>query len=431
MIVKLPFGGGSEAVDLRGLRVRQVHGGAPPGSRRLGDAIGAALDRPVTGAPLAERAQGARTATVIVPDGTRRAELPEVLPAVLERLRRGGLPADRATVLVACGTHPPLPPAALATHLGPLPSDVAVLQHDARDERCLRPVGTLADGLAVRLHRAAVEADLLVTVGTVSHHYFAGFGGGPKMVFPGVAGYTEIQHNHSLVLERAAGAWRRRAGCEAGRLADNLVAQQIAAAAALHPADFSICLVPGSNGAPARVVAGAPEAAFAAAVATVREWYEVPAVEQSGLVVASGGGAPGDGTLIQAHKRLDAAARFVLPGGELLFLAAIDGGDGSAEMAPFVADPRPEVILARLARSWVQYGHTTLRIVEKTAAATVWLRSGYPADRARRLGFRPVADPAEVVNHWRQVRPGETVTVLTGPPVYPRPGSHPAAPTRV
>ena len=49
----------------------------------------------------------------------------------------------------------------LAALLGPLPAGVRVLQHDARDESALVRVGALASGEPVRLHRAAVEADLL------------------------------------------------------------------------------------------------------------------------------------------------------------------------------------------------------------------------------------------------------------------------------
>ena len=68
-----------------------------------------------------------------------------------------------------------------------------VVQHDSRDDSSLVEVGTLATGEPVRLNRAAVEADLLIAVSMVQHHYFAGFGGGPKLVFPGVAGYAEIR----------------------------------------------------------------------------------------------------------------------------------------------------------------------------------------------------------------------------------------------
>jgi nickel-dependent lactate racemase len=136
-------------------------------------------------------------------------------------------------------------------------------------------------------------------------------------------------------------------------------------------------------------------------------------------VVACGGGAPADATLIQAHKALDAACRFAEPGGEILFVAALDAGAGSSDMEPFLDDPRPEAILASLGDRWVQYGHTTLRLVEKTSRFRVRLHSTLDPSRARSLGFDPVADPAEVIDRWRERFAGETVAVLGKGPVYP------------
>ena len=90
---------------------------------------------------------------------------------VLERLGRGGIDPAATTVLVACGTHPAAPAAELADLIGPPPPrGVRLRQHDCRDTGQLVEVGRLATGQAVRLHRAAVEADVLVTVGAVSHH---------------------------------------------------------------------------------------------------------------------------------------------------------------------------------------------------------------------------------------------------------------------
>lgn len=420
MIVKLPSGGDVLAVDLRGLRVRPLAPSAPPGARDLARLVSAALDRPLQGPTLAELARGRSDATIVVPDATRKVELPAVVPPVLARLARAGIPSDRATVLVACGTHPPADAAALADLVGALPEGVRVVQHDARDDSALLTVGSLADGAAIRLHRLAAEASLLITIGGVRHHYFAGFGGGPKMVFPGVAGYREIQANHARVLRRRGGQLERDPGCEPGVLAGNPVAEEISAAADLRPPDCALCLVPGSDGRPAFAAAGPWRAAFAAAVERARAWYEVEAV-RCPVGVASAGGSPSDATLIQAHKGLDAACRFLEPGGELLFVAELTGGSGSPAMEPFLDDPRPEPILERLSRDWVQYGHTTLRLVTLTARHRVHLVSSLDDTLAHRLGFIPVRDPSAVVDGWRRTRGGDTVAVIPGQAVYPRP----------
>jgi nickel-dependent lactate racemase len=419
VIVKLPSGSEALAVDLRGLRVRPLAPSAPPGARDLPRLVGAELDRPLEGRPLSELARGRSEATIVVPDATRKVELPAVLPAVLTRLARAGIEGGRVTVLVACGTHPPAAASALASLVGLLPAGVSIVQHDAGDDGALVRVGSLADGTAIRLHRLAVEASLLITIGGVRHHYFAGFGGGPKMVFPGVGGYREIQTNHARVLRRRDGRLERDPGCEPGVLAGNPVAEEIATAADLRPPDCALCLVPGSDGRPAFAAAGPWRVAFTAAVDRARGWYEVDAARFP-LGVASAGGSPSDATLIQAHKGLDAACRFLEPGGELLFVAELAEGSGSPAMQPFLDDPRPEAILERLSREWVQYGHTTLRLVTLAARHRVHLVSSLDDALARRLGFLPARDPSAVVDGWQRTRGGDTVAVNAGQAVYPR-----------
>jgi nickel-dependent lactate racemase len=284
----------------------------------------------------------------------------------------------------------------------------------------LGDVGELRPGTPLFLDREAVSADLLITVGAVRHHYFAGFGGGPKMLFPGIAGYDEIQANHSLVLCRRDGRLQRHPGCEPGVLDGNPVAEEIARAADLRPPDFAVCLVPGRNGGIAWAGAGSWRRAFEAAVERVREWYELPA-ERFDHIVACGGGRPGDSTLIQAHKGLDAACRFANPGAEVVFVAGLEDGLGSPAMAPFVADPTEASILNRLDEGYVQYGHTTLRIIEKTAKQRVFLKSALDPEVAIRLGFIPVDDLDEIADRWRKEGVADRVAVMAEAHVWPRP----------
>ncbi len=414
MILRLPYGRGSIVADLRGLHCRELRPAAPRHAPPVAALVEAALDRPAAGPSLAELARGKRRVTVLVPDATRKAALPEVLPLVLGRLAGNGV-----TVLVACGTHPPAGEQELAALVGPLPAGVRVLQHDARDESALVRVGTLASGEPVRLHRAAVEADLLVAVSTVQHHYFVGFGGGPKMVFPGVAGYAEIQANHGKVLDLAGDPPRRHPRCEPGVIEGNPVAEEILATACLRPPDFALLMVAGAEGAPAWAAGGSLDAVFPRACEKVRDWFEVEAGPFRRMVVAAGG-FPTDHTLIQAHKALDAACRFASPDAEAVFVAACDGGAGSPAMEPFLADPRAAAIVARLAEGYVQYGHTTLRLVEKTGRFRVLAKTELPRELVERLGMRPAVDVGAVLGRWRDEDPHGTVGVIVGPVVYPR-----------
>ena len=419
MIVKLPYGLGSVAVDLRGLRVRPLQSAAPAGQRDLGRLISRAVDFPVDGPSLGELAAGRSGAVIVIPDHTRRADLPGVLPVILSRLLVAGIKADAITLLLACGTHPPADDGSVAELVGELPLGVSIRQHDCRAVENLDRVGSLDSGLPVHIDRRAATADLLITVGSVRHHYFAGFGGGPKMIFPGIAGHEEIQANHSRVLRRADAGPELDPGCEPGVLEGNPVAEEIGRVADQHPPDFSLCLVPGRAGGIAWAAAGLWRPAFEAAVAKVREWYEIGGGGFDHLV-AYGGGFPGDTTLIQAHKGLDAICRFANDGAEILFVAELSEGAGSSAMEPFLADPRPEVILDRLAGRYVQYGHTTLRIVEKTARYRIHLLSSMDPEISRRLGFIPIDDLEPIAQRWREEGFEDRVAVMSETFVWPR-----------
>ncbi len=419
MIVKLPYGSDNVAFDLRGLKVRPLQPLAPQGAPDLGRLVSRAVDYPIDGQPLRDLAAKGRNAVIVVPDATRRASLPGVLPVILDRCLAAGIGADRITILVACGTHPPAPGNEVEELLGKLPLGVGFRQHSSRESADLVEVGELRPGIPLNLDREAAETDLLITVGAVRHHYFAGFGGGPKMIFPGIAGHDEIQANHSLVLRRTGAGLERDPGCEPGVLDGNPVAKEIATAADLRPPEFAVCLVPGRSGGIAWAGAGSWRKAFEAAAERVRHWYEIPS-EGFGHIVACGGGRPGDSTLIQAHKGLDAACRFAKPGAEVVFVAELGDGPGSPAVAPFLADPRPASILDRLEGRYVQYGHTILRIVEKTANHRVFLKSALDPEVAGRLGFIPVDDLDGIADRWRAQGISERVAVMAQGHVWPR-----------
>jgi lactate racemase len=419
VIVKLPYGSDNVAFDLRGLRVRPMQPLAPRGVRDLGRLLSRAVDFPIDGESLLDLATKCRTAVIVVPDATRRASLHGVLPVILNRLIAAGVKPECISILVACGTHPRAPEGEVAELLGKLPLGVVFRQHSSRESADLVAVGELRPGVPLRLDRVAVETDLLITVGAVRHHYFAGFGGGPKMVFPGIAGHDEIQANHSLVLRRRDGSLERHPGCEPGVLHENPVAEEIAEAADLRPPDFSVCLVPGRNGGIAWATAGGWRRAFEAAVEKVRDWYELPS-EGFEHIVACAGGRPGDSTLIQAHKGLDAACRFAKPGAEVVFVADLGEGPGSPAMVPFLTDPRPSSILQRLDECYVQYGHTLLRILEKTAEFRIFLKSSLDHETAIKLGFIPVDTLDDIADRWREEGVSDRVAVMSEAHVWPR-----------
>jgi nickel-dependent lactate racemase len=134
MILRLPYGRGFITADLRGLHCHELRPEGPHHVPPAAVLAEAAVDRPVEGPPLSELARGAQRVTVLVPDATRKAALPEVLPPVLACLGQAGVKPSSVTLLVTCGTHPAADGRSLAALIGAVPEGVRVVQHDARDD---------------------------------------------------------------------------------------------------------------------------------------------------------------------------------------------------------------------------------------------------------------------------------------------------------
>jgi nickel-dependent lactate racemase len=169
----------------------------------------AAVEELLAGALDRVRLEGRRV-LAIVPDGTRTAPIP-----LLYRLLNRHL-APRAAgldYLVALGDHPAMSEAHLARLVGVPASERAqrVFQHQWDEPDALRTIGVisaeeagrLTDGrleteVPVRLNRLVQEYDVLLLCGPVFPHEVAGYSGGAKYLFPGIAGGEIIDFTHWL-----------------------------------------------------------------------------------------------------------------------------------------------------------------------------------------------------------------------------------------
>ena len=218
-----------------------------------------------------------RSVCVVVPDGTRSCPLPFVLRTI-HRALAGRV--SRLTVLVALGTHAAMGPSQLAAHLG-YPEGreqetypgMTVLNHEWWKPSALVSVGSisaervaelsegrLSEAVDVRLNRHVVEHDVAMVVGPVFPHEVAGFSGGNKYFFPGVAGQEVIDLSHWLgALITSAEIIGTRGVTPVRALIDE-------AASMVPSRRLALCLVVKSGSNDLHAVAfGEPEAAWASA----------------------------------------------------------------------------------------------------------------------------------------------------------------------
>ena len=156
-----------------------------------------------------------RKVLLIVPDATRTAPVDVFFQALHARI---GAVCARFDVMVALGTHPPMPEDAICARLGISSAErngiyaaVRLLNHDWQNPQTLTSLGTIPaaeiDALSggrfaldveVRVNRHLFEYDQLLIVGPVFPHEVVGFSGGNKYLFPGVSGPEVLNFFHWL-----------------------------------------------------------------------------------------------------------------------------------------------------------------------------------------------------------------------------------------
>lgn len=152
---------------------------------------------------------------VIIPDGTRTAPLPLLFRLLYEQLGQRVACLD---YLIALGTHPPMsaeaidrlvgvnaaewaatyPKTQIFNHRWDQPEALQTIGEISREEAARLTDGLLAEEVPVRLNRLINDYDQIVICGPVFPHEVAGFSGGAKYLFPGIAGADIINFTHWL-----------------------------------------------------------------------------------------------------------------------------------------------------------------------------------------------------------------------------------------
>ena len=341
----------------------------PGEGRGVEELVEEALAHPVGSEPLRElvRRVHPRNPVIIVSDYTRNCHYPESLPVVLRELSRGGLKPRQLTILVGGGSHRPMVKDQLAAHLGRevLRRVGRVVVHDPEDESSHVSLGRTDRGTLVHLNRLAADADFLMITGSITYHYFAGFSGGRKGLFPAVGATRSIVENHRLAIDPVTGDFHPMA--RAGILKGNPVHEDLMDVCAMARPDFMLDVIEDASGGVGAVVAGDYSYAHRRGCTIVEEHFGrlVPEVPYD-LVIASCGGHPRDVNFYQAHKVMENCARLVRDGGSLVLVARCEEGMGHTGFADYREMASSHRLKEMLRHGYRPLAHLVLALVKKT-----------------------------------------------------------------
>ncbi len=217
-----------------------------------------ALLAPIGAPGLEELISGAQRVAIIVDDWTRPTPIAGILQVLLPYLASNDCRRENVTIVIALGTHVALTREELQERLGKdVVSRYRVVQHNAWQSD-LVPVALPGDGRVVRINPEVARAEVKIGISSILPHPMAGYGGGPKILMPGVSNFEFVRDHHMrhTIHPRAV----------AGLAKGNPFHEDCMRAARAIGLDFSINCVYNQHGQVARMLAGSLEEAFTAAV---------------------------------------------------------------------------------------------------------------------------------------------------------------------
>ncbi len=310
---------------------------------------------------------------------------------ILNWLEKAGKLNNQTKFLISTGCHRAPKQQQLQQIFGEVYESVkdVIFVHDARNLDSMVPIGEDKFGLEVLLNRHFLEAEKVVVIGSVEPHYFAGFTGGRKSIFPGLCDYKTIVRNHELATSLDAAPLR---------LDGNPVDEHFRSLMGLISTDriFSIQIVQGGKGEMAAIYCGGIFESFEAAKRHSAGLFGIQIENIYDLLLAEVQ-PPLDGNLYQLQKSLENCHPAVKDGGMIMLFSPCGEGIG-------------EDSFYRLADTWdpdAEYQqddsfgiHKLRRVYDIGRRIDIKLFSDMPGGVPDKVFFNGVEKPQQIIDDF-------------------------------
>ena len=256
---------------------------------------------------------------------------------------------------------------------------------DSRDPESFDLAGSWTDGGQVYVHKLFAWAEIVIAIGSVEPHYFAGFTGGIKSIIPGLAYYKTIEHNHQKAISEKS---------QPGRMSGNPVWESLWAAAKLIDVAkiYSYQMVFDHQRHLVGLYTGGLKDSYLQAVDLARKIYIKKVDNRYDLLIAEHS-HPLDRNLYQLQKCFENTKAGVADGGTLLMLSGCREGIGTRDFFELARKyPRPSLLLNRDNIDYNLGIHKLYRTALLTNRVNLCLMSFLPDSDVRQIYIEPVAD---------------------------------------
>ncbi|MHA1628551.1 MAG: lactate racemase domain-containing protein [Candidatus Baldrarchaeia archaeon] len=153
------------------------------------------LRNPIGAKPLRKLAENKRGVVIIFDDLTRPTKAFEIVPYIIDEIRKAGIKDEDVSFICANGAHGTFNRMDFAKKLGEeIVENYAVFNHNPYSN--LVYLGHTSYGTPLEINAEVMMCDLKIAVGCMLPHPHFGYSGGAKIIVPGVAGIRSITYNH-------------------------------------------------------------------------------------------------------------------------------------------------------------------------------------------------------------------------------------------
>ncbi|MGD0820952.1 MAG: lactate racemase domain-containing protein [Desulfomonilia bacterium] len=226
------------------------------------------VDHPIDGPTLTALAHAKKQAVIVFDDMTRPTPVKDVAPFVLDILHGAGMKRDQIRFLWALGSHGAYDMINARKKLGDeIVEKYAVYNHDPF-QNTIR-AGRTPTGVEVWFNREFMACDLKIGIGCITAHVHVGFGGGAKLIMPGVAGIETINQFHNQLFRDPG-----RTGL--GNFENNIMRAECDAAGDMAGLNFKLDCLINRKGQITDLYTGTFRATHAAGAQEAKDHYGIP-----------------------------------------------------------------------------------------------------------------------------------------------------------
>lgn len=347
---------------------------------------------------LNEVIEDAQKILLILPDATRKSGAERILPYMIDAIEKQG---KEFHLIVAVGTHRQPTEDELKTIFTPEIYEAhkdKLLSHDCDNYDEHDFYGVTKRKTTVLINKAYRAHDTIISIGAVSYHYFAGYGGGRKLIHPGLASKKTIMANHKLALNVITK--KRDDKAVTGNLKHNPVHDDIVDALMISRAThtyFTVNTLLNTDGEIINMTCGDLFMSHMKAADLLDELASVRIEKKYDAVFLSAGGYPKDINMVQTQKSLDRIAPMLKEGAKVFFFAECKDGYGNDYFKDFFDRGSADAMLEELLDEYQINRQTAYNLRSKLETFDVYLYSDFPEADCQRMGFKKLTDISDAV----------------------------------